>query len=89
MGGVGFVEVGEVRAVEVEDAEELAVLHQGEHDLGAGGVVAGDVAGECFHIGHEDRLAARRGGATDPAAHRDADAGDLALERAEHELAPA
>nr|GEU28416.1 hypothetical protein [Tanacetum cinerariifolium] len=75
------------RAVEVEHPEDLAVgAAHGRHQFRARIDVAGNVAGECVHIGHDDGFAFHHGGAAHAAAPLDADTGGLALERAQHQL---
>ena len=59
-GTVGRVEPAENRAVEIEHAENHAVLDQRHDEFRARDGIAGDMAGEFVHIRHHDGLAARR-----------------------------
>src|SRR5690349_20245756 len=83
---VGLAEAALERAVEVEHADDLAVGDDRDHHLAAGRGIAGDVAGEFVHVGHDDRAPLAGGGAADALAERDAHARGLALERSQDEL---
>src|SRR6478736_2350594 len=62
--GLGIAEAREHRAIQVQHADDAPTLHHGNDDLAVGGAVAGDVAGECVHVGDHDRsLLLRRGAA--------------------------
>ena len=77
----------ELRAVAIEDGDELAARDDRHHDLRARRRVAGDVIVECLHVVDHDRHLARRGRAADAAARRQARARGPAGKRSEHELA--
>ena len=79
-GAVDVVEVGEAVAVDVEDADDGAVLKHRNDNLGAGEAAAGDVAGEGIDIGDDEGAGFGPCGAADTAAALDAGAGDGALE---------
>ena len=81
-----FVETRRQRAVEIEHAQDAAVLDQRHDELGARFRVAGDVPWEIVDIGHQKRCAARRGSPANAFADRDSHAGRLSLERTEHQL---
>lgn len=73
-------------AVNVDDCHDLAVHHDGHHDLALAVAVTGNVTRELLHVGHELCLLCRRGRAADTTAETDRLAGDLALERAKDKL---
>ena len=86
--GIRGIEAVKVRAVDVEHAQQLVVRYERDHDFRARGRIAGDVARESVHVRHHQSARARaRRRAAHAVAERDAHAGGLALERADHELA--
>src|SRR5690606_7213026 len=80
------VETVRIRTVEVEYAHQRIIPVQRHHQFGARRRVAGDVAVEGIDVGHALGPAAARGGAAYALVERDADAGRLALERADHQF---
>lgn len=83
---VGVVEACGLRTVQVEDADQVSGVYERDHDLRAGVAVAGDMAGECVHIGNQLGSAGSGGGPADPLAERYSDTRRFALERADHEF---
>src|SRR6185503_4946164 len=53
--GIFFVETREPGAVQVHHADDLARVHQRNHDLAARSRIACDVAGKRVDVGHDDR----------------------------------
>src|SRR3546814_8452241 len=80
------VETVRIRTVEVEYAHQRIIPVQRYHQFGARRRVAGDVAFERIDVGHALGIAAARRRAAHALVERDADAGRLALERADHQL---
>src|SRR4051812_12213496 len=75
------------RAVDVEDAEQLAVADQWKHNLAVRRAVAGDVAGEGVNILDPLDLPALGRSAAHALVEGHADAGRAALERPQNQLA--
>src|SRR6185312_971078 len=67
--------------------ENLVAVAQREHELGARGGVAGDVAGKDVDVENHDGTAFCDGGTADPLADGDAHTGGAALERTDHQAA--
>jgi hypothetical protein len=61
-------------------------MKQRDDDFGARRGIASDVSGELVDIRNDNGFAALSGGPADTAAQRDSDAGDFALEGAEHQI---
>src|SRR5437879_4392954 len=68
---VVFVEVVDAGVFEVEDADDVALVDEGDGELGAGLGVLGDVAGVFAGVGDEDGFAELGGGADDALAEDD------------------
>ena len=83
---VCFVKGGQPFAVDVEDGDDLSVLEDGNDNLAAGGGRAGDVSGECFHVGYHNRAPFLPSGSAHAAPVRDARTGQRPLERPENQL---
>ena len=83
--GVFFVEAGRAGAVEVEHADDAALVRDGHHQFAARGAVAGNVAGEQMYIIYPLGCVLRHRCAADAFAHRDPDAGGLSLEGTQHQ----
>ena len=77
----------EVVAIEIEHRDDRTIAHDRHDDLRARAGVARDVARELLDIRHDHRALLGGGGAARALAELDPHAGDVALERAEHELA--
>ena len=80
------VESVEHRTVQVEHADQLAVALQRHHQFRTRGRVAGDVSREGVDVGDALGLPRARRRAAHALVQRDAHAGGLALERADHQL---
>src|SRR5687768_8841091 len=81
------VEARELRAVEIQYAEQLVPAHHWHYDFRVGRAVAGDVAVELVYVLHDHACAACSRRAAHSLAERDPHARWLALERADHQLA--
>src|ERR1700692_701667 len=79
------VEARQIRTIEIEYPEDLAVPYQRNNKLGPGRGIAGDVAGKFLHVPHQYRAAFMRGRATDADANLYADAGGPSLKRVQHQ----
>lgn len=74
------------RAVNIDNGHDLAVNHNGHHNLALTVAVAGNVTRELIYIRHELSLFSGGSGTADAATETDCLASDLALERAKDEL---
>jgi alkanesulfonate monooxygenase SsuD/methylene tetrahydromethanopterin reductase-like flavin-dependent oxidoreductase (luciferase family) len=83
---VDFVEALQFGAVEVEDADQFAVVDQWHDDFRASVTVTCDVAWEDVDVGDQLGFSGVGGGTADALAHGDSDAGRFALEWADDEL---
>ena len=84
---VGFREIVELIAVDVEHAEDVAARVEHRHDdLGLRGGAAGDVPGELVHLRNDHGLTGGIRVPADPRMEIDPRAGERALERAKDEL---
>jgi hypothetical protein len=75
------------RAVNIEDAEQLAAAQNWNDDFAARRAVADDVIGEGVDIIHNERFFLCRRGSTDAARSWNSRAGGASAERTEHEFA--
>ena len=75
-----------VGAVDVEDGDDFSLFADGHNNLAFGGGGTGDVSGELMHVGYDERLVLRPGGAADAFAVGDAGTGDGPLERTEDQF---
>src|SRR5437588_11961519 len=84
---IGLVEARELRAVEVEDADDAICVDDRNDDLAPRRRIAGDVAGELVDVGNDDRAAIARRGPAHARADADGHASRLAVEGSRPELA--
>lgn len=85
--GVDVVKCGEVLAVDVKHADDIALgIVQGDDNLAAGEAAAGDVAGELLNVGDDDGAVLLPRCATHAAPVLDAVAGNGSLEWTEVQL---
>lgn len=84
---VGFVECGQLVAVDVEHAPHFSCGYYRHDDFRTGEGTAGYVPGELVYVGHELGTGFSPGGAAYATSFLDAVAGHAALERAEVEFA--
>ena len=81
-------EAGGNRTVQIQHAEHLPILHQGNHQLRRGGAVTGDMAGKGMHIRYQLCLPGGRGCAANPFSKGDGHAGGFALEGPQQQRLP-
>jgi hypothetical protein len=87
-GAILVIEPGQMRAIDIENAQELPVLNQRNHDFRTRRGIAGDVSRKGVDIGNDESLPPLGRRAANAAPQRNPDAGDLALKRPENQLAP-
>src|SRR5215469_6800218 len=80
------VEARHEGAIQIENAENLAVSDQRDNQFGPGRRVAGDMTRKRMDVLDQDRVSALNSGAANAATDSNAEARRLALERAQDEL---
>ncbi|PHX44201.1 hypothetical protein AO263_18870, partial [Pseudomonas sp. NZIPFR-PS5] len=72
--------------VQIQNPDQLSILHQWHDQFAIGSAVAGDVAGKLMDIDHALGFAALCRRTAHAPAERNAHTGDLALKRTQHQL---